>query len=203
MLGCAVLCPTGGILGCANTVHYRVDNAAVPAEAIETFRLEKAEIPAKVQVVDFSVDTVNAPYADEDKKLFRQDNAIYVANRIHESLGKRAVFKEVSRSTLSQPQLSDYIVSGSYDFTDVRENYPFNYSIAITDVIHLKVIRTKDGQQILSKDYPEQVSDTTRSSRTPPHVKYLQVAFIEKITAEVKLAIAADFKNQTAEGGIK
>jgi len=183
------------VLGClfsgCQTTHYRVNQEAVPVDAIETFKQDKAEIPARLQVVNFVVNSVDTDYSDDEKNVFRRHNAVFIPNLLHHSLGERKVFSEVKRSVLPLPESTDYIISGTYDFFGKREIGFSSHSVRIKGTMHLRVVRAKDNLQILDKDFVEERSDEAKKNQRV-NVNYLQKAYIESITFEIKKYIAQD-----------
>ena len=107
----AVACLAAG----CQTVHYRVNAEAVPVEALEHYKLDKADIPVAIQIVNFTINSVDASYPDEDKETFRRHNAVAIPNALQHSFGNRKAFSEVSRTVTADPKSADYIVSGTYD----------------------------------------------------------------------------------------
>lgn len=176
--------------GC-QTVHYRVNAEAVPVEALENYKQDKAEIPARVQVVTFAINSVNTVYSDDENNLFKRHNAVYIPNRLQSSLGERKVFSEVKRTVSPMPESADYIVSGTYDFSDKRERGLFSHSISVKGTMHVRVVRAKDNVQILDKEYVEDRFDEA-NIKIAINVNYLQKAYIESITSEIKKIIAQD-----------
>jgi len=108
----AITLPAISFLGCA-TRHYRVGEEAVPVDALERYKEEKPEIPARIQVVNFVINSVDADYEDAGKIKFRQHNAVAIPNLLHHSLGRRKVFASVIRLEAAEPSSADYIVSGT------------------------------------------------------------------------------------------
>jgi len=108
-------------------------------------------------------------------------------------LGERQVFSEVARTEVADPALADYIVSGTYDFSEgtVQDTYADWHSITVLGILHIRVVRAKDNVVVLDKDFTEERTDGARRNVTV-HVNYLQSAFIEPITAEIKRMVAAD-----------
>jgi len=184
------------LIGC-QTQHYRVNSEAVPVDSLEVHKQDKADIPARIQVVNFVVNSVDADYYEEDKAVFRRHNALAIPNALHKSLGDRKAFSEVRRTELPEPKLADYVVSGTYDFADNRENGLFTHSITVKGTLHVRVARTRDNTQILDRDFVEDRTDTGRKN-VALHVNYLQGAFIESITAEIKRCIAQDLNIPSA-----
>jgi hypothetical protein len=186
------------LFGCA-TRHYRVDSEAVPVEALESYKMDKPDdkpaVPARIQVVNFVVNSVDANYSEADKRTFRNHNAVEIPNKLQKSLGERHVFSEVARVVTAVPSTADYVVSGTYDFSDKLDpGFMSNsHSITVHCVLHIRLLRTKDNQAILDKDYVEDRTDEARKNEAIS-VKYLQAAFIEPITAEIKGVIAEDLK---------
>ncbi len=56
--------------GCPHVRYTAPD--VVPIELLEVYKQDNADIPARVQVVNFVVATVDANYSDEGKALFRR-----------------------------------------------------------------------------------------------------------------------------------
>jgi hypothetical protein len=160
-------------------------------EALENYKQDKAEIPARIQVVNFAINSLDTPYSDDDNELFKRHNTVNIPNRLQQSLGERKVFSEVIRTVSPTPKSTDYIISGTYDFSDKRDKGLFSHSISIKGKMHVRVVRAKDNAPILDKDYVEQRTDEAKL-KVPIQVNYLQKAYIESITAEIKKAIALD-----------
>ncbi len=177
--------------GCQTIQHYRVSVEAVPVEALEKFKQDKAEIPARVQVVNFVVNSVDADYSEADKNVFRRHNAVFIPNALQGSLGARKVFSEVLRTESPNPELSDYVISGTYDITMKRVRGFFSHSVSTKGTMHVRVVRAKDNVPIIDKDYVEERFDEARNNLAV-NVYYLQQAYIASITAEIKKAIAHD-----------
>jgi hypothetical protein len=176
--------------GCAQ-VHYKVQEEAVPVEALEKYKQDKAEVPARIQVVNFVVNSVDADYSDDDKNIFRRHNNIAIPNMLQRSLGERKVFSEVVRTESPNPVSTDYVISGTYDFIRKAEKGFTSHSISIKGAMHVRVVRAKDNVPIMDKDYVEERSDTAKK-QVAVSVTYLQKAYIESITAEIKKTIAQD-----------
>jgi hypothetical protein len=191
-LGCRLAAVACLIAGC-QTVHYRVDAEATPGNALEPLKQDKADIPVRIQVVDFVVNSVDATYSERDKDLFRRHNAVAILNLLYSSLGARKVFTEVSRSVVPAPAAADYTVSGTYDFSSIRHQDFMgpNHSITDTGTLHVRVARAKDNAAILDKDFVESHTDEA-DKHVAIRVHYLQHAFIESVTAEIKVCVAAD-----------
>ena len=68
-----------------------------------------------------------------------------------------------------------------------------SHSITVHCVLHIRLLRTKDNKEILVKDYVEDRTDEARKNQAV-RVNYLQAAFIEPITAEIKAVVAEDLK---------
>ena len=74
---------------------------------------DKPAVPARIQVVNFVVNSVDANYSEADKRTFRNHNAVEIPNKLQKSLGVRHVFSEVVRVVAAVLSTADYVVSGS------------------------------------------------------------------------------------------
>jgi len=175
---------------------YHITNEAVPVDALEVYKKNGAEVPAKIQVVNFMVNSVNANYSDADKEAFRHQNSLEIPNKLYYSLAARQAFSQVARTAVPSLASADYIVSGNYDYSDKLVEGFSSSTLSVHGALHVYVLRSKDSAVILDKIYNE---DRTSSDKIHAYlnmyylnVSYLQSAFIEPITAEIKHAVAED-----------
>ena len=177
--------------GCANVRYTAPD--PVPVEQLPSYKQDNAEIRARVEVVDFVIKSIDAPYSDSGKTQFRRYQGLTIPKRLYDVMGQWRAFQEVRRVSSPATGGVDYTVSGTYDYKESRVQAPFYHEISVKGVLHIRVTRTRDGSVILDKDY---VEDKTDSSSTFQGIRvlYLQDAFIHSIAIEVRKSIEADVK---------
>ena len=186
----AVLSVTGTVLGSGCHVRYAAPEV-VPIELLEVYRQPNAEIPARVQVVNFDIRTVEANYSDDGKEMFRRYQSHQIPKNLYTLLGTPRAFTEVKRIAAAEPQSADYLVSGTYDYVEKRISAPYYHEISTKGTLRARVVRTRDNVQILDKAYVEERSDSA-SSFQPIRVLYLQEAFLRPIAVDIKNSITHD-----------
>jgi hypothetical protein len=178
-------------VGCQPAIHYREASGPIPVGTLDTYQQDNAEIPVRVQVVNFFVKSVDAPYSEAEKKAFVRSNGVIFANDLQRELGKLKVFSEIRRTVSAEPNSADYIISGTIDFSQKYERGMYTHKFTTKQTIHLRVMRAKDNVQILDKDFVEENTDEA-SRQVGLRVKFDQPAFLESITVEIKKCVAQD-----------
>ena len=184
------LAVVGAVLLSGCHVRYSAPEV-VPLELLEVYKQDGAEVPARVQVVNFVVNSVDANYSDDGKDTFRRYQSHQIPKRLYELLGATRAFREVRRSASANPELADYVVSGTYDYSEKRIKAPYYHEISMKGTIRVRVVRAKDNTVILEKAYLEERSDSA-SSFQPIRVIYLQEAYLRPIAVEIRSSIAQD-----------
>ena len=185
--------------GCA-PVHFTVNNAPVAPEHTGSFKANAAEIPVTVQITNFVIETVNTQYSENEKELFRRHMSITIPNSLQEFLGKRQTFSQVTRSATANPVVTNYMVSGNYNYaerlgTQGREWIPFaglfgakiNKAWAKGTMV-VWIIDAKTGTEIFRKSYTEEHKDKTLIY-SQPRVGYLQADYMAAISNDIIDAI--------------
>ena len=191
--------------GCS-PVHFTVTSAPIRPEDTGRFAVYNPAIPVGVQIANFEIRKVDTQYPEKEKELFRQHFSIAIPNMLQEFLGKRQVFREVTRVTMPKPDQSDYIITGIYDFyerlgTRGREWIPFAglfgapiNEATIRGKLSLRIIDAKSGSIIFEKDFTEEHSEKT-SIYKKANVGYLQANYLGMISSEIIRAISAHYKS--------
>ncbi len=200
--------------------HFAVQSAPVPAEQAASFKTASPEVPAVVQVANFAVGAVDTQYTEEEKESFRKHFAVAIANLLQETLGRKQIFSNVTRSVTPMPAQAEFVVSGSYDFferlgTGGREWIPFYGTFGgkineawVKGTITVVVTDSRSGTELLRKTYVEEHRDRT-SVYQKPFVGYLQADFLSNIASEIIAAGKAARPstgaagNETGNGKVK
>ena len=177
--------------GCAE-VRYTAPEP-VPVDLLPSYKQDNAEIRARIQVVDFVIRSVDAPYSDSGKERFRRYQGLTIPKRLYDIMGQWRAFQEVKRVTSPTTGGADYTVSGTYDHTENRVRAPYYHEINVKGILHVRVTRTRDGSVILDKDYVEDKTDSA-SSFQAIRVLYLQNVFIQSIAVEIRKSIEDDVR---------
>src|SRR6266849_6162967 len=177
--------------GCAE-VRYTPPEP-VPIELLPSYKQDNAEIQARIQVVDFVIKSVDAPYSDSGKERFRRYQGLTIPKRLYDIMGQWRAFQEVKRASSPTTGGADYTVSGTYDYTEKRVRAPYYHEINIKGILHVRVTRTRDDSAIFDKDYMEEKTDTA-SSFQAIRVLYLQDVFIQSIAVEIRKRIEEDVR---------
>jgi hypothetical protein len=195
------------VTGCTS-VHYTVRSAPSPPEHLGAFRLESPDIPAVLQISNFTVGNVDTQYPNSEKALFRQTMALLVPNTLQEAIGKRQVFAQVTRVAAMEPLKADYLMTGHYDFferlgTQGREWIPFAGFARINEAwvrgtMRVVVTQAKTGTVVLERAYVEEKRDRTRPN-VRPDVGYLQADHISAIATDVIEAVKSRAPGSGAE----
>ncbi len=180
--------------GC-ETSHITLAEASKP-ESLEPIRTPRS-IPVKIQVANFTVDSVECKTGGIDEVTMRKHLELTVPNRIFFSLGNRHVFSEVSRIASTNEASADFVVSGEYEFIYRLGGGVISAAHAyVKGTTHLHVIDAKTGNAILEKTYVEEHGDkstnpllSNHSFPLRPKVQGLQDAHIADITTDIKKAI--------------
>jgi hypothetical protein len=166
-----------------------------------TFKTEHAEIPAAVQVANFTIGAVDTQYSEADKEVFRRTMAVIVPNVLQETLGKRQVFSQVARVETAGGH-ADYVIVGNYDFferlgTQGREWIPYAglfgakiNEATVRGTMRVVVQDARTGASIMDRTFTEQHSERT-SVYTRPLVGYLQADHMAEISEAIISAIRA------------
>lgn len=186
--------------GCSS-VHYTVSSAPVRVKDTGRFATSNPEVPVKVQITNFEIRHVDTQYPEKEKTLFRKHNSIAIPNLIQESIGRRQRFSEVRRVTSFTPHLSDYVITGTYDFferigTQGKEWIPFAGTFGapingatILGKLTITIIETQDNIEIFDKSFTEDHSERTSIYKNAK-VGYLQADYIGNISSEIINAIS-------------
>jgi len=169
----------------------------VPFELLPSYKQDNAEIQARIQVVDFVIQSVDAPYSDSGKERYRRYQALTIPKRLYDVMGQWRAFTEVKRASSPTMGDADYTVSGTYDYTEKRVRAPYYHEINVKGLLHVRVSRTRDDSVILEKDYFEDKTDSS-SSFQPIRVLYLQDILIQSIAVEIRKSIEEDVRRSGA-----
>jgi hypothetical protein len=189
------------VFGC-HGAHFTVQNAALLPEQAPSFKTASPEVPAIVQIANFTIGAVDTQYPEEEKNVFRRHMAVAIPNILQDYLGKKQVFANVTRSSSPIPAQADYTVTGEYDFferlgTGGREWIPFYGTFGgsineawVKGTTTVVVADAKTGAEILRKSYAEEHRDRT-SIYQRPNVGYMQADYVAGIATEITDAIKA------------
>lgn len=177
--------------GCAE-VRYMAPEP-VPVDLLPSYKQDNAEIRARIQVLDFVIRSVDAPYSDSGKERFRRYQGLTIPKRLYDILGQWRAFQEVKRVAVPTTGGADYTVSGTYDHKENRVRAPYYHEINVKGILHVRVTRTRDGSVILDKEYVEDKTDSA-SSFQAIRVLYLQDVFIQSIAVEIRKSIEDDVR---------
>lgn len=179
------------LVGC---VRYTVPEV-VPVELLKIYKQENAEIPVKVKITNFVVNPVDADYCDDDKATFRRYNESNIPDKLYNLLGNGGAFSEVKRTRSALSGSADYVISGTYDFSEKRvKRHFYQHSDRYgKGVLRVQVMRARDGHLVLDKDF---IEERTYEGMTFQAIMalYLQETFMKNIAAEIKKNIAQDVK---------
>jgi hypothetical protein len=187
--------------GC-HRIHYAATSPMNP-EDTGHFILAKAPTPSRIQISNFEIGEVDTQYPEKEKGLFRQTNATFIANVFQEQLGKRQEFSEVTRVKTAQPDVTDYVVTGKYDYferlgTQGREWIPFAglFGASINEAtckgkLSLTIVKSKNEKVIFDEIFPEEHSEKT-SVYTKALTACLQADQVGRITSAIVKAISDD-----------
>lgn len=202
----SVICATVVMISTAcSSVHFTVRSAPSAPEHLGAFRTDSPEVPAVLQISNFTIGTVDTQYPESEKALFRQTFALLVPNTLQEAIGKRQAFAQVTRVAATDPATADYLMTGNYDFferlgTQGREWIPFAGFARINEAwvrgtMRVVVSDAKTGVVVLERTYVEEKRDRTRPN-VAPNVGYLQADHVSVIATDVITAV----KSATAHG---
>ena len=179
------------LAGCAEVRYTAPD--PVPVDLLPDYKQDNAEIRARVEVVDFVIKSVNAPYSDSGKERFRRYQGLTIPKRLYDIMGQWRAFNEVKRASSPTTGGADYTVSGTYDYTEDRVRAPYYHEINVKGILHVRVTRTRDASVILDKDYVEDKTDSS-SSFQAIRVLYLQDVLLQSIAVEIRKSIEEDVR---------
>lgn len=126
---------------------------------------------------------------------------------IQENLGTRQVFSEVTRVSIPKTELTDYIITGAYDFferlgTQGREWIPLVGILGVSineawvkGVLSVRVTEVKSGRVILDRSYPEEHRDKT-SIYAKANAGYLQADYIAAIASDIIKTISEQLRDK-------
>ena len=195
-----VLCATAVMVSvtACSSVHFTVRSTPSAPEHLGAFRTDSPEVPAVLQIANFTVGTVDTQYPESEKALFRQIFALFVPNTLQEAIGKRQAFAQVTRVPATDPAKADYLMTGNYDFferlgTQGREWIPFGSFARINEAwvrgtLRVVVRDAKTGIVVLERTYVEEKRDRTRPN-VAPNVGYLQTDHVSAIATDIIEAV--------------
>ena len=182
--------------GCATgTGHLSIQEPA-KVEVLGPIKTVHADVPVKVQVVNFTITSVKSTAGNVKQAAIRRAFELEVPNRLYFSLGNRHAFSEVSRAVTPDLTAADFIVSGEYEFIYRAEVGWVAHQVYQKGTAHVRVMEAKTNVRIFEKSYAEEQKDESKTfAQDYPDVEYLQKAYIAEIAADIKRAIALKAAN--------
>jgi hypothetical protein len=189
-------------------VVFAVRTPILPPALAESFEVVAPEVAADISVVDFDVFRVDTQYEQSGKEEFRAFYSGYIANLIHEALGSRRVFEQVTREAQPGTRACDYEVSGVYDYFERlggqgRQYIPFLGVLGapinrawVRAALTIQVRDVSTGERVFEQSYPEEHRKST-SMYGQVVVNYLQDDYIAHIAADVIEAIDRAQRSRT------
>ena len=194
--------------GCAT--HFKVNRPPIAPDHTGSFKTNAPEIPVAVQITNFVIETVDTQYPENEKELFRRTYSIAIPNGLQEILGKRQAFSQVTRAATENPIVTNYIVSGTYNFaerfsTQGREWIPFAVQfrakiirVWVKGTMVVWIVDANTGAEIFRKSYTEEHKDKisiTGDTFIPfltysePYAGYLREDYVTAIANDIIDAI--------------